>query len=530
MSEPTRGRGRGKKVVAPRGKGRRTVEERAKISEQEAQRRKGEQERYEREQARLARDAARKARESNRGRTRGRGGFMGESRAPMPAGPFSAGSVISGDIGRGKAFPRPWAPSSVTAGGSGNIRNVPASIKHVKFEHGVRPKTEGGDLMDLDAVREVQDGGYISSDPDEIEEGKRRDIDQIDLLSDDETAGEPGETGVSGEASKKERIHMHPIRLHRHEHRDRAPPIKPDSDVPVKKEIIDEDGATGTPISSVRKGKQPAKDVEITGSSTPFHGVYRDEPAQTEPTIKEEPMDDAEEELPASAILEENIGPKDNPDIKPKRTHKLGPKHSQPVLNTVEDHAEYERYQQDLLSLTHELAHTTVNDAGGIVEDHKIDRTYLFQFPPVVPDLVPQKPIFVKDEEPIEEPTSTAPTETTISIPGAPQPPPAPTIKIEDDEKERSNRPPHLPKLASGLVGKLQVHKSGKVTLNWGGASLELHKGIDTTFLQDIVLVKRDEDAPVAAVAKGAIGGEAMAFGQVRGKFVVTPDWDRVLG
>lgn len=379
--------------------------------------------------------------------------------------------------------------------------------------------------MDLDAVREVQDGGYISSDPDEVAEGKRRDIDQINLLSDDDIADEPGEAEASGESSKKERISMHPIRLNRHEHRDRAPPIKPDLDVPVKKEIIDEDGATGRPISDVRKGKQPAKDVEITGSSTPFHGVYRDEPV-----IKEEPMDDVEEELPASTILEENRDPKDTPNIKPKRTHKLGPKHSQPVLNTAEDHAEYERYQRDLFSLTHELAHAEINDQGEeTVEDHKKDRTYLFQFPPVVPDLLPQKPLFVKDE-PAEEPTPEAPTETTISIPGAPEPATAPVIKIEDDEKDRSKRPAHLPKLASGLVGKLQVHKSGKVTLNWGGASLELHKGMNTTFLQDVVLVKRDEDAPVAAVAKGAIGGEAMAFGQVRGKFVVTPDWDRVLG
>ncbi|RDI87992.1 hypothetical protein Vi05172_g1772 [Venturia inaequalis] len=527
MSEPSRGRGRAKKVVAPRGKGRRTVEERAKISEQEAQRRKGEQERYEREQAKLARDAARKARESNRGRTRGRGGFMGESRAPMPAGPFSAGSVISADIGRGQAFPRPWAPSNVTAGGSGNIRNIPTAIKHVKFEHGVRTKTEGNNLMDLDAVREVQDGGYISSDPDEVEEGRRQDIDQIDLLSDDDLLEELGEAGASGEPSKKDRISMHPIRLNRHEHRDRAPAIKPDSDVAVKKEVIEADGTTGKPLSDVKKGKQPAKDVEITGSSTAFHGVCRDEPI-----IKEEPMDDAEEELPASAILEENTDPKDTPDIKPKRTHKLGPKHSQPVLNTAEDHAEYERYQRDLFSLTEELAHAAVNDEGEeIVPDHKKDRTYLFQFPPVVPNLLPQKPLFVKDEEPIDEPPPPAQTETTISIPGQADPPPAaPVIKIEDDGKDRVKRPPHLPTLTSGLVGKLQVHKSGKVTLDWGGASLELHKGMDSTFLQDIVLVKRDEDAPVAAVAKGAIGGEAMAFGQVRGKFVVTPDWDRVLG
>ncbi|QDS77135.1 hypothetical protein FKW77_001175 [Venturia effusa] len=530
MSEPTRGRGRGKKIVAPRGKGRRTVEEREKISKQEADRRRGEQERYEKEQSRLAREAARKSRESNRGRTRGRGGFMGESRAPMPAGPFSAGSVISADVGRGKAFPRPWAPSNITAGGSGNNRNLPTLIKHVKFEHSIRAKTENNDLMDLDAVREVQDGGYISSDPDEVEEGKRKDIDQIDLLSDDDQPEDLENAGAPGEPQNKERVSMHPIRLTRREHRDRAPPIKPEADADVKQETVEDDRRIGgVSISDVRRGKQPARDLEITGSSTPFHGVYQDEPTETPNVIKEEPADDAEEEVPASTILEENLVPRDISDTKPKRTNRRGPKRSLPVLNTVEDHAEYERYQQDLFDMTKELSHAAVDDQGKELEqDHKKDRTYLFQFPPVVPDLLPQSPIFVKDE-PAEGAAPAAPAETTIADPTA-EPPAAPVIKIEDDAQDKSKRPAHLPKLASGFVGKMQVHKSGKVTLNWGGASLELHKGIDCTFLQDIVLVKRDEDAPAAAVAKGAIGGEAMAFGQVRGKFVVTPDWDRVLG
>jgi DNA-directed RNA polymerase III subunit RPC4 len=381
--------------------------------------------------------------------------------------------------------------------------------------------------MDLDAIREVQDGGYISSDPDEAEEGKRRNIDHIDIVSDDE---QPAEEGSAAEASTKERIispSMAPIRLYRREHRDRAPPKNPESgDTAVKKENVDEDittAADGTIVSVLKKGKQPEKDLEITGSSQSFQGVYSDDAAPAPPLIKEEPMEDVEEGTPAAGVFED---PKDVLDGKPKRVHKLGPKHSAPVLNTAEDHAEYDRYQDDLQSLTHELRHAAVNEAGELTEeDHKKERTYLFQFPPVVPDLVPQAPVVVKDE-PTEE-LAAAPTETTITDPVAE---PAAPIKIEDDAKDVSKRPPHLPKLASGLVGKMQVHKSGKVTLNWGGASLELHKGMDVTFLQDIVLVKRDAEVPQAKIAKGVVGGEAMAFGQVRGKFVVTPDWDDVLG
>jgi DNA-directed RNA polymerase III subunit RPC4 len=380
--------------------------------------------------------------------------------------------------------------------------------------------------MALDAVREVQDGGYISSDPDEIEEGKRRNIDHIDLISDDEQGPEGG---AEGESSLKERLmssSMAPIRLYRREHRDRAPPINPDSGVDGT--TIKQEKADGTPaatedstMSAVKKGKQPERDFEITSSKT-FQGVYNDD--VTPMPIKEEPMDDVEEGTPMAGLFDD---PQDIPDVKPKRSHKLGPKHSIPVLNTAEDHAEYNRYQDDLQSLTQELRHAAINEEGKPIEDdHKKDRVYLFQFPPVVPALVPQTPIVVKDEPMDEAGAAGKTTETAITVPSA-EAPTAP-VKVEDDAKEASKRPAHLPKLASGLAGIMQVHKSGKVTLNWGGASLELHKGMDVGFLQDIVLVNVEKDH--GRLGKDAHGGDAMAFGQVRGKFVVTPDWDAVLG
>ena len=86
---------------------------------------------------------------------------------------------------------------------------------------------------------------------------------------------------------------------------------------------------------------------------------------------------------------------------------------------------------------------------------------------------------------------------------------------------------PDLPTvLASGKVGKLRVHKSGRTTLDWGGTSLELHAGMEASFLQDIVIAKTYP--PEERVGRDA--GQAMSFGRVFGKFVVTPDFEEIVG
>ena len=72
--------------------------------------------------------------------------------------------------------------------------------------------------------------------------------------------------------------------------------------------------------------------------------------------------------------------------------------------------------------------------------------------------------------------------------------------------------------------------------------------GQDAHFLQDVLVVRMFDDqvkesgedgdhdeaaAAAAAVAmdssRGGIGGEALGLGQVRGKFVVTPNWEEIL-
>ena len=57
-------------------------------------------------------------------------------------------------------------------------------------------------------------------------------------------------------------------------------------------------------------------------------------------------------------------------------------------------------------------------------------------------------------------------------------------------------------------IGKLRLMKSGKIILRVGDIDLDVSKGIDTTFYQELVKIGN---------------GEIQMLGQVKQKMVVTP-------
>jgi DNA-directed RNA polymerase III subunit RPC4 len=77
--------------------------------------------------------------------------------------------------------------------------------------------------------------------------------------------------------------------------------------------------------------------------------------------------------------------------------------------------------------------------------------------------------------------------------------------------------------LRAGRVGKLNVHKSGRVTMNWGGISFELDRATSVDFLQEALIVS----APEEGVPEEE--NRVWAMGQLSGKFTVTPDWEKML-
>ncbi|RMZ88697.1 hypothetical protein DV736_g4079, partial [Chaetothyriales sp. CBS 134916] len=142
-----------------------------------------------------------------------------------------------------------------------------------------------------------------------------------------------------------------------------------------------------------------------------------------------------------------------------------------------------------------------------------------------------------------------------------------PTIKKDADAalKHASIQDPHdhsgvltacspLDQLPSGLVGKLNVHASGKITLDWAGTSMEVRLGTDVDFLQDAVLLRtaHTDDSHESTAVPSSLGtpvvdpdpdprpdqehqhdrrqeeSKAFALGQLDARMVVVPDWSKL--
>lgn len=555
MSDPSRGRGGTKKVAAPRGRGRRTQADRDQLSQAEKERTKARESEFALERAAKAaaekhqKELARFGRDGNR--RLGRGGYMGERNPATPSGPFSAGSVFQPSAKIGKAYPRPWAPSKRASRAS-------ASSSKVKVEDDDQPIASGrkqpdfSDIIDIEDVK-PEDGGYISSDPEEEGEGARKDIDFINLVSEDEEEAEGG--------AARDSPALFPVRIQRVEHKDRAPAVNPDaSSATAKAKRRDSEGDVvleESPTKPSQKGKQRARDAEPAPSQRRWRGVYEDD------------SDVMIEESHAEEQIQPPISPKHSRS--PEKAKRKPRSHPENLLfQTEEDKQEYFRRQKQIAVLLDELGGVDLDgeprDTSGGERDQKSDRVYIFQFPSKLPDLINASAAVKEEPSSPQTLASHAPAAAASSSAAAPtqsqsQLPP-PTIKIEDDAPNANSasqvsplapvRPAHRPVLAPGYLGKLRIHKSGKATLDWGGTSLVVSKGLDESILQDVVVVRpkpipvdvaQNGDGGEASAAAGKAGssarkelekeeygGEALAFGQVRGKFVVTPDWDELWG
>lgn len=570
-----RGRGTKRAVAAPKFAGRRSKEERDKL-EAELHAKKLE----EAKAAHAAAKAAGRGRgRSDRGRGRGkaRGGFMGERRMvdTVASGPLSAGTVaFDPTVGRRSAYGAGGGGGGGGGGGFGGFGGAGGG--------GSRIKREGGSSS---LFIKQEDGGYISSDADEGEEGPKKDVDEINLISDEEDEGAAATSYQS----------FAPIRIGRVEHKERALAQPPEN----AKDAEDEEAGPNERRTSItkrtpsptatRKGKQKAKEVEVVRTERKWKGAWgTSSDSEGEINIKEEPNDDATMDVPeaeqavqdaemedaaqkaAEAAAMEQIS---SPESKRKTRARIKKSEQVPEHQTQEERKEYERHLMDLDILRAELGEiaiappaapatpaqpategendgdksdgekadgektdgdTTMQDApqetpqdAAAALDKRADRVYLFQFPPVLPDLSadkvkkePQSPELARRDKsggpPID--LDAIPEHKETKVGGSA----ANAFGVDDDDA-----PTGQAQLASGAVGKLRIHASGRATLDWGGTSLELGMGTDVQFLQDVVVARINDENKEG---DDPVGGQAMGLGQVRGKFVVTPDWQEIVG
>lgn len=378
-----------------------------------------------------------------------------------------------------------------------------------------------------------EDGGYVSSEEEDDAEFPRQDIDLIEISSDENEDKE--KTAPTHRTSRT----ALPVRIGRKEHQERTFALNTDASSETAAKILEKAEAGGEAPAKVtsdqtsRKGKGKSKDVEITGERKPFRGVWQDAD-DSGVAVKVEALSDDENMADAEAIGVSEAPPQPPAKQEPaspttERKQKARIQNiTEPILQTDEDRAEWARFQSNLKHIRAELGpdETPAVDAAGdvpmadgpttaakkpTVRDNNV---YLFQIPPLMPELLPPTPVK-------SEPAEDIPT---------PSVKPDPAIKLEDGTSTFTDAfalSASGPRFASGLVGKLRVRQSGRTTLDWGGTSYELQPGNKAGFLQEVVQV---QVVPERERVVQEDGGEAVSLGRVKGKFVVVPDWGGMLG
>ncbi|KAF7512125.1 hypothetical protein GJ744_002287 [Endocarpon pusillum] len=383
-----------------------------------------------------------------------------------------------------------------------------------------------------------EDAIYFSDGDVEGQEGKPVDIEDIDRIS--ISSDGDGEVDDDIVLSRRRRVNKTP---------------KPTLGLrPVRavRDILVRDDAENEAYTKVRR---KAKGMDRNKADTD-HGDTMD-------------VDEEDENIAVTArqttppLADKSNLPSQSPT---KQRRKSSTKGLRPEFETIEERAERARYASDLRRLKNELAPGThehrqwdeESREASPLSNPKEGRLYLFQFPPLTPMLInpsqPQKQAEIKSEP-------NAPASASAPAPTEPQ------VKKEDGADTKtalnttsateSERPQLLTacnpsSLPAGPAGKLHVHQSGKVTLEWGhgghtneATNLEVKWGTEVDFLQDVVLLTSSSSPSSAAGGGGGGGGgrdggdqsvsggfdggkKAWALSQVRNKFVVVPDWGRI--
>ncbi|KAJ5811596.1 hypothetical protein N7474_007897 [Penicillium riverlandense] len=489
----------------PRAVGRRSKEEREAIE-------KLEQERYNerlKEAAAIQRGRRGAASTNIRGGFRGRGGPIGMS--------MGAGAMMSGRRGRG---------GGVGGGGSGYDSRHSSAV-------GPRSRTRS----------HISGGNIRGSNLSDDEDGLRVSIDQINLESSDEEAYTQSRT-IKGKMPIRERRErgLRPVRVERHPHEERVVSVNMESSVSESARLREKARAKATENSAIS--------VDDDGPDTTA--------AAEEPRVKQEdddavmtdeiPHADDDELLPAQKVrvrrklaaqkaTEEGL-PEPEPELEP--AHDL-----RQLLRTREEIEEYERHQHDLEVVQHlfskpvekpetteaqpaegEEAETAAEERGEEDQDAEAEtspksylagRLFLMQFPPMTPNLTIPGTAVENQPEPAAPATTPGQTEQ-------------PEVKAEGDEVEiveggqaATTRPPGKivtaaadTPLPAGRVGKFNVHRSGRITLDWGGISFELDRAAEVDFVQEALVVSSVGDDDVAdetperrVWAMGQLGGSS---------------------
>ncbi|KAI5810923.1 RNA polymerase III RPC4-domain-containing protein [Peziza echinospora] len=534
---------------------------------------------------------------SRGGRDRGRGGASRGGRgggdfgvASTASGPFALGSVTSGrskvilERGGGNEGGRSAYKSSYKSGAGGRKkggsgRNVVVGPDGVKIDpdEGIEiysssdEESDGGPKVNVEHLEELGDS---EEEDDEYEDAEG-----------DVSMGEGGLIGVGkkkigfGKGGKMPA--MFPLRVERSRHEEKiAPPtIFKDPETGAGRK---ERGKKGKGGFKAEEGgvlvKPEPTDEDITLPDAP--PARPTTPTQTatpiDPTILKtsQSPESLRKTMPPPAIPKPRRKSTSTPSgSKKPSSSSSSRRHQSHTPHSIEETMEFKREEEDRLATLRELGvalpaiesvPTSVPEgedaeaaaAAEIAADIssiKPGDLFFFQFPSILPPLVrisaPHPATVDLEAGDSTSTTTTAATPDVKAEVGA-TPLSSSTGITRRKQKSKHHNPHGGPStistpLPSGAVGQLRIHRSGRVSILWGHPDstttppakpieMEVARGADCEFLQDVVVIKSglEEGGDGLGEKKdaggGGGGGLVYSMGQVRGRFVVSPELGRL--
>ncbi|KAJ5295596.1 hypothetical protein PENANT_c001G09309 [Penicillium antarcticum] len=393
------------------------------------------------------------------------------------------------------------------------------------------------------------------NDSSDDESGLRMSIDHINLDSDeDEWDTGKDAKGKMPSRSRTERA-LRPVRIPRHEHEERVISVNMESsssraaelrDKAEKEKVAKESEKRRTDEPCIKP--DPEDEDTVMAGDIPYaddDGFLPTQSVRVRSALSQSPTKRRTAERSSQPV------PSPEPEVPDPRS----------LLHTKEEIDEYDRHMEDL-SMIKELlvpppsqkkatpeaqtegateaatadASTTAEGEDAEKETEEAEeesylsgKLFLMQFPPMTPNLH-----IVGSEITQEQPAAAPQNQNPIKREGGDEveivETTQPTVAPQEKDIITANKPWSLP---AGRVGKLNVHKSGRVTLDWGGISMELDRGAPVQFVQEAVIVSppvnpnadAEEDDPDADQSENRV----WSMGEVAGKFTVTPNWDEML-
>lgn len=271
---------------------------------------------------------------------------------------------------------------------------------------------------------------------------------------------------------------------------------------------------------------------------------------------EDQPMVDAVPHADEVISVDDDPLPEQRVKVRRKLTEKEpSTKDPRRLLRTAEEIEEFERHEHDLHEIRKlftaeeqnakepRLEPQPTTEGGEEAAEHEkppeeekqskdklAGYLFLMQFPPMTPNLLAPS-VQGESSNATGQAASGATTHRN-------QPEPTP-IKHEPNgaEVQEVDGPPapqEPPKvvtatdwqLPAGRVGNMNVHASGRVTVDWGGISFELDRSTGVDFLQEAVIMSEPTTTEPREAQEES---KVWSMGQLSGKFTVTPDWEKML-